>query len=101
MPTAHFTDLPSQFNAIKNLTALRNDLLANGMVFDKSVTRETFSVMLQDAITSLRRLRLIEDIYAFDTGVKVHITCDTCDDKHTCRSAFDMYNLDGDCLEEK
>lgn len=29
------------------------------------------------------------------------MTCDTCEDNETCPSAFDCYNTDGDCLEEK
>jgi hypothetical protein len=29
------------------------------------------------------------------------ITCDKCPNKHTCVSAFDIYNTDGDCLEDK
>jgi hypothetical protein len=29
------------------------------------------------------------------------LTCVTCDLRKTCRSAYDLYNLDGDCLESK
>ncbi len=28
-------------------------------------------------------------------------TCTKCVDKDTCRSAFDLYNTNGDCLETK
>lgn len=28
-------------------------------------------------------------------------TCDSCGERHICVSAFDAYNTDGDCLEDK
>ena len=28
-------------------------------------------------------------------------TCHTCPDKENCSSSYDVYNIDGDCLEEK
>jgi hypothetical protein len=29
------------------------------------------------------------------------MTCDTCEDNEDCPSSFDMYNTNGDCLEDK
>ena len=31
----------------------------------------------------------------------IEMTCWKCQDEPTCRSAWDMYNTNGDCLEEK
>jgi MoaA/NifB/PqqE/SkfB family radical SAM enzyme len=32
---------------------------------------------------------------------KERYTCNDCPDKEVCEFAFDLYNLDGDCLAEK
>jgi hypothetical protein len=40
----------------------------------------------------------VEMAKMFDIDV---FTCDTCAQRFTCRSSFDPYNTDGDCLEEK
>lgn len=32
---------------------------------------------------------------------KERYTCNDCPDKETCEFAYDLYNLDGDCLMDK
>lgn len=39
--------------------------------------------------------------FAMWHGYKTICTCDTCDIAAKCKSAFDTYNNDGDCLEGK
>ena len=36
----------------------------------------------------------------FDVEIE-DFTCHNCEDKENCQSSYDIYNIDGDCLEEK
>ena len=39
--------------------------------------------------------------YELDSNVEFDFTCDECLDRNICILAYDMYNLDGDCLLAK
>lgn len=47
-----------------------------------------------------RRALLVEEI-KIQMYLGCEITCDNCGAKATCDSAFDLYNTNGDCLEDK
>ena len=42
--------------------------------------------------------KYFENLYG---TASVDCTCDNCSEKETCKSAYDIYNSDGDCLEAK
>lgn len=58
-----------------------------------------------DALASRRAMELRE----YETGLSglgyptpiTRFTCFRCPEAATCRSAYDLYNTDGDCLEDK
>lgn len=54
-------------------------------------------------IARSRLIRYIKDVGLARKGERVEdiMTCDTCQDRNTCRSRYDTYNTDGDCLEDK
>lgn len=55
---------------------------------------------LTDEELAADRARLVSE-YAAQGYETKSFTCDTCDARHVCLLAFDLYNLDGDCLAEK
>jgi len=49
----------------------------------------------------IQRFRVIEFFKKEGMDVENRITCDKCIDLFDCEYAYDMYNIDGDCLASK
>lgn len=62
------------------------------------------SIRAHGLVAALRRKVMVDthvDDGLLEPGEAIAFSCDGCVSASTCEFAFDMYNLDGDCLDEK
>lgn len=100
---APFVDLPQNITDIQLLRMVATELDTKGVVFERSTStkQKIVSTSLIAILNRVRRFQMIEEMFHRQMSHDTHITCDTCDMRTTCRSAYDIYNTDGDCLEDK
>jgi hypothetical protein len=97
MPTK-FIDAEQNITVVHYLRMLRNSFNTRGVVFERDGKN---NAALKLCELHVARLQMIEELFVSGHGEKTKITCDTCDQRTTCSSAYDMYNTDGDCIMEK
>ena len=97
MPT-RFIDIEQNITVQQYLHTLQEQFKKRGVVFERDGKN---SQLLQLAITHINRLHMVEELFNSGHGETTKITCDTCESRTSCPSAYDMYNTDGDCLEDK
>jgi hypothetical protein len=96
MPTK-FIDAEQNVTVVQYLRMLRDSFNKRGVVFERDSKHDACLKLCE---LHIARLQMVEELFVSGHG-EVKITCDTCDKRTTCRSAFDIYNTDGECLEDK
>ena len=98
-----FKDLPTEISDIQLLKLVEFELSTKGVIFERDAPRQkkVISTAVRNMQLRVSRLMMIEDMYIRGMSPNTNITCDTCEARFTCRSAYDAYNTDGDCLEDK
>jgi len=98
-----FKDLPTEISDMQLLSLIAFELSTKGVIFERDAPRQkkVISTAVRNMQLRVSRLMMIEDMYIRGMSSDTNITCDGCDQRFTCRSAYDAYNTDGDCLEDK
>ena len=93
-----FIDAEQNITVIHYLRMLRDSFNKRGVVFEREGKNDA---ALRLCELHVARLQMVEELFVSGHSESTKITCDTCDKRTTCRSAYDMYNTNGDCLEDK